>query len=54
MGIPEVQEVKGCFYCRYVVKAVVYEIGILTDSSDEDNSTDFERYFLAIHWVNIK
>lgn len=28
----------------YVVKAVVYEIGILTDSSDEDNSTDFESH----------
>lgn len=31
-------------FCRYVIKAVVYEIGILTEVDDNANTTDDEDY----------
>lgn len=43
---PEVNttvHINGTTKDLYVIKAVVYEIGILTDSSDEDNSTSLEE-----------
>lgn len=35
--------INSFFLIRYVIKAVVYEIGILTEVNDDDNSTDYEN-----------